>query len=277
MPSETPSESPRQPYDTCDPAFLAHWLTESAMDCAILARKSCLSLAQIRELQKGEGKLFYSDAIRRQAYKRLLSILGAPPPTAAMPEGEPTEPTQLGGAQAPHPWARRLVVLGMGCTLSGIAAWYWPHAVTPRTAHAATPVPATEPAAASSPAQAAAMAPMETVPAVAAVESEALVDATCAYSSGPMPQITPAHADKAGRYVYLVSPTATTLCVVDGSQQATEVPLNAGEGKSIYGHPPWQLSGENLQRIQVYFQGSRVTIPAEASQRVTLLEKVLPP
>jgi len=53
------------------------------MDTHILAKTACMSLAQVRELEQGtETGVFYSVSIRRQAYKRLLLILGAEPPRA---------------------------------------------------------------------------------------------------------------------------------------------------------------------------------------------------
>ncbi len=57
------------------------------MDHVVLARTACLSVAQVRQLETdASDSLFYSDAIKRQAYKRLLMILGAEPPTVEVPE-----------------------------------------------------------------------------------------------------------------------------------------------------------------------------------------------
>jgi hypothetical protein len=56
------------------------------MDHVVLARTACLSVAQVRHLEtENSDGLFYSDAIKRQAYKRLLMILGAEPPTLEVP------------------------------------------------------------------------------------------------------------------------------------------------------------------------------------------------
>jgi uncharacterized membrane protein YphA (DoxX/SURF4 family) len=46
-----------------------------------------MSVAQVRQLEtEGSDSLFYSDAIKRQAYKRLLMILGAEPPSVELPD-----------------------------------------------------------------------------------------------------------------------------------------------------------------------------------------------
>jgi hypothetical protein len=59
--------------------------------------------------------------------------------------------------------------------------------------------------------------------------------------------------------------------VVDGNKQATLLQLKAGENRSVYGISPWQVSSAQLQKIQIYFQGGRVTLP-EAVNHVKLLE-----
>jgi hypothetical protein len=80
-------KSQRGVYDTCDPAYLRELRKAAGMELAVLARTACLSVAQVRELETDDSdELFYSDAIKRQAYKRLLMILGAEPPTVDVPE-----------------------------------------------------------------------------------------------------------------------------------------------------------------------------------------------
>jgi hypothetical protein len=88
-----------------------------------------------------------------------------------------------------------------------------------------------------------------------------------------MPQLTPFVAHKEGRYVYLVSSANVDVCVVDGNQQATTLQLKAGESRSVPGVSPWQVSSAGLQKIQIFFQGGRVTLPTDPTvDRVTLVE-----
>lgn len=87
MTSNEPSETKRNVYDTCDPQYLRQLREAAGMDHAVLARTACLSVAQVRQLETDDSdNLFYSDAIKRQAYKRLLMILGAEPPTVEVPQ-----------------------------------------------------------------------------------------------------------------------------------------------------------------------------------------------
>ena len=63
-------ESKRSVFDTCDPAYLRELREAAGMDLTVLARTACLSVAQVRELETDDSdNLFYSDAIKRQAYK----------------------------------------------------------------------------------------------------------------------------------------------------------------------------------------------------------------
>jgi hypothetical protein len=87
MTSNEPSEAKRNVYDACDPQYLRQLREAAGMDHVVLARTACLSVAQVRQLETDDSdNLFYSDAIKRQAYKRLLMILGAEPPTVEVPQ-----------------------------------------------------------------------------------------------------------------------------------------------------------------------------------------------
>jgi len=110
-------------------------------------------------------------------------------------------------------------------------------------------------------------------PAVAAVSTASLAKpAACAFTEDELPSLTPFTANKEGRYVYLVSNSDAAICVVDGAKQATSLALKAGEGRSIYGVSPWQLSGASLGKVQIYFQGGRVSLPDATATRVKLIE-----
>jgi hypothetical protein len=93
----------------------------------------------------------------------------------------------------------------------------------------------------------------------------------CAYVSGELPQLSSSVAQKEGRYVYVVSTSNVEVCVVDGNKQATVLQLKSGENRSVYGVSPWQVSSPQLAKIEIFFQGGRVSLP-DAATRVKLLE-----
>jgi hypothetical protein len=94
----------------------------------------------------------------------------------------------------------------------------------------------------------------------------------CTHSNEAMPQLSPFVAQKEGKYVYLVSAADAEVCVVDGNKQATLLQLKAGENRSVYGVSPWQVSSTSLQKVQIFFQGGRVSLPDATVSRVQLVE-----
>ncbi len=302
-------ESKRSVYDTCDPAYLRELREAAGMDLALLARTACLSVAQVRELETDDrDNLFYSDAIKRQAYKRLLMILGAEPPTVEVPE-ELRDASKVADAHlntldqivamshqpAMNRSASDMVGSGvaklkehkqvMGALLLLLVAvgLFVLHglqtpsdSVAPESVASVADQAPPKLAVASSPVDAAsAPAPVASAPAALASASDASASASkvagCAYVSDAMPQLTPFVAQKEGRYVYVVSPTNAEICVVDGNKQATLLQMKAGENRSVYGVSPWQVSSPHLAKVQIFFQGGRVTMP-EAATRVALVE-----
>ena len=330
MTTTEPSESKRSVYDSCDPKYLRDLREAADMDLFVLARTACLSVAQVRQLESDDSdSLFYSDAIKRQAYKRLLMILGAEPPTVEVPEnlrdaakvadahlatldhivamsqqpsmGRSTSDKLRAGVM--HVMAHKQVLGALILLVAAVVLFVLQEPqnlarlgaqtatavrpVVPEVAVQPLPRPESVAVAASLPAPApapvASAAVMVSVP-TAAVVAPAAVPAkvasasvtsqasACAYVSDPMPQLSPFTANKEGRYVYLVSAGNTEVCVVDGNKQATSIQLKAGENRSVYGVSPWQVSGTDLQKVQIYFQGGRVSLPDAATNRVKLVE-----
>ena len=335
--SEHPqSEFKRSVYDSCDPDYLRQLREEAGMDLIVLARTACLSVAQVRQLESHDSdNLFYSDAIKRQAYKRLLMILGAEPPTVEVPH-ELHDAKKVAEAHlntldqivamshlpAMNRTASDVLVAGvsklkehkqaLGALLLLMAAvvlflFHGPQrsaepasaaAVAAAPASVSASIPVSEPASvpatpvaasvadvvasvASSPAPApvaSVSAPLPVASAVTAVPTSAAASSVvaskasaCAYSSDALPQVAPYVAHKEGRYVYVVSTTNAEICVVDGNKQVTVLQMKAGENRSVYGVSPWQISSSGLSKLQVFFQGGRVSVP-ETATRIQLIE-----
>lgn len=321
MSSAEHTESTHSRYDSCDPKYLRDLRLAAGMEVEVLARMACLSVAQIRALESDVGgDFFYSHTIRRQAYKRVLMILGAEPPTVEVPEA--LRDAHL-VAQAHLHTLDQIVSMShqppinftfrdrlreswnallehqqfVGALLMLVAAvvvfiFYGPLNLVPDStpvvaAPAKVEVPVAAPVVpepvvvASAPAEVVVPAPhvVASAPAVPAVVTPpapvaSKVDAptSCAYSSDALPQASPFVARKEGAYVYLVSNGNVELCVVDGNKKATVVQMKAGENRNVPGVAPWQISGTNLQQVQIYFQGGRVTLPDDASRRLKLVE-----
>jgi hypothetical protein len=306
------SETQPNVYETCDPTYLQQLRGHVGMDVVQLARIACLSVAQVKSLEAGGDDLFYSLAIKRQAYKRTLLILGAPPPVAlaVAPHDDVVATAMVSPAneslnqiadlttQAVDDWTppsssvlrmgRQKVMfaaLAAAVTLGGVLALSPSEGDASMTlASAASPAimdeplrPAlAKPAVLPSPGPvAAASAPVKVASDPVAVAVRA--DGVCAFSSNPGPEVSPATPKKEGRFVYVLSPSDTSVCLVDGNKQVNTLQLKAGEGRSVYGPSPWQISGNNLTQIQIYFQGWRASLPEGAVQKIVLVEKSLTP
>lgn len=312
------SEEPkRSVYDTCDPHYLRTLREAAGMDMFVLARTACLSVAQVRQLESDDSDgLFYSDAIKRQAYKRLLMILGAEPPSVEIPEElrdaakvadahlttldqivamSEQPPMNHSAFDAVHAGLAKLrehkqataalLLLVAAVTLFVL---HGPQSVVEATSElaAASPTPKVSAVAVSvePPSVATASVPVAALAAASAsvAAASALVAASptapskttgaCTHSNEAMPQLSPFVAQKEGKYVYLVSAANAEVCVVDGNKQATLLQLKAGENRSVYGVSPWQVSSTSLQKVQIFFQGGRVSLPDATVSRVQLVE-----
>lgn len=292
-------------YARCDPVYLRELREATGMDIHILARNACLSVGQIRELESDVGSnFFYSDTIKRQAYKRVMVLLGAEPPLPSSSTTHSEPPQDLDARLVPldtiadmshrpamhssaftalQPYLEKFKVhrstLGLFLllilTAAGVTQYMrqHPNGITTEASPAAissAPAPVLSDVAKAPHANVAASAP---TPSPRAAESEF----QCTYSSDPLPQWTPAQARKDGRYVYLVSQTTANVCVVDSQKRTTLLQMKAGEGQSVYGSAPWQISGPHLQKIKVYFQGSLVMFPETTTQALSLIAAPVTP
>jgi hypothetical protein len=321
--SET-ADSLYELYENCDPGLLKRTREAAGMDEGVLARRACLSTAQVRQLESGGTGLFYSITIKRQAYKRLMMILGADPPMhAPVSVAETASATSHAVQQDHHETIENIVALSsksdylvrqpvkdffldlryrtlanrqsLGALLFLVVAvvvlvlnWRGALTVTTQTNTAETkPEPAPTEVAKSVAPTPAVVAPVTTpiatpvaAPAseanaavAAAVKPAGAVAQGCAYTEEKLPEVVSVSANKPPSYVFVTSPVQTTLCVVDGNKNATVLELRPNEGRSVYGSPPWQLSGNALKDAQIFFQGVRVKAPDGHAQHFKLMEK----
>lgn len=311
MTSLDASQDMQRVFEDCDPIYLRQLRQAAGMEVMTLARTACLSVAQVRHLE-GEGDgMFYSSSIKRQAYKRVLMILGADPPTAKQEEaleaalhGLPPEHVHnpidnivalVEHAQPMHPtttllgrcvsmlrsvktsiwWALPLATLLVLAYLLEPFVTAWVDAVSPQTAPAPLVASPEAPLPAQAPVTQASAGVADTATPAALPVAAATSATACAYSSDTLIALSAKEAYKPGNYVFLVSDTAATVCVVDGAKQATLLQLKPGEGRSVYGPAPWQVSGARLLPVQIYFQGRRLAIPEAGIQHFSLVEKPL--
>lgn len=306
-------------YENCDPEYLRNLREAAGMDETTLARIACLSLAQVRQLQENSGDgLFYSFTIKRQAYKRLLMILGAdpppPPPAVAFAQTATNDRDTPGQSDAMLDRLDRIVAMSkqtetmpgrrehLGAWVQTVKMFLWTRrqligsfgflvlAVGALTFIQVNPTaltvqPVSELMSQAAPAsmakapinettQASSFAPAGVSQAEPEAPAKPLNNASgeCAFSEDKFEPLSPTSPNKASNYVHLMAESAVDVCVVDGSKKATLLHLKTGEGRSVYGVAPWQLSSESFQKLQIFFQGWRINVPPQTGQHVLLVE-----
>lgn len=339
MTSVEPAETLYTLYENCDPELLKRTRESAGVDEGVLARKACLSVAQVRQLEAGGNGLFYSITIKRQAYKRVMMVLGAEPPTHApvvqasvhMHETLSDESSKdtIDSIVAlssksdyldKRPVADFVIdlryrlmahrqVLGALLLLIGAVVLFvfnWPKntpdasavpVLPTKTSTAVEPSPkelkASAAMTAAPPASQSVVAPVLQAEPKPEVKSEPVANATpvttvsanvnaantkaCVFVEERLPEVMPNSANKAAGFVYVLSPIDAEVCVIDAGKKATVLQLRAGEGRSVYGNAPWQLSGAALKDTQIFFQGVRVRAPEGAYARFNLIERTNTP
>ena len=86
------------------------------------------------------------------------------------------------------------------------------------------------------------------------------------------PAVALKSAPRQGSLVYLISSVSQVVCVRDGEGKIKAHRLEPGQATGVEGPLPWTLQASSLQKIQVYFQGGSIKLPADAKDRVQLLE-----
>ena len=270
-------------------AYLQTLRTQAGLPLDLLARRVSLSKAQLAQLENGEVSLFYTRRIRLQAARKVILHLGGDPARACddilRPRREPPppplpEPVREGNVPPDHDppavpavsrprWRLGVTLAGLtGGLIVPLSLHFWP-------ADAAEPSTGLD-APAASPATLATAAPSTLEPVAEAAPAQPVAESSnvpvCPPAQGPLPTFQPQQASKPGNVVYLLSPVRLQVCLTDARGEVQVSHLEAGQGRSFYGQPPWQVHSPELQRLEMYFQGWRVRLPAQAQDAVQLVE-----
>ncbi len=297
-----------------DAAHLKSLRLAAGLDLAQLAALVNLSPGQVRQLEEGGGSLFYSAQIKAQSMRRVIRLLEAPaalenkvesagPPSPRSSSSVIDDIIRLSekslNSTVVHSDVRRnksmlykLLATAVAAGFFGFFAWQsnqqrsqalyseWVKPLSSEvSASTAEPVPlvsANEP-----PPHKAdkltteAMTPT-TVPPVATNSSTAT---ECKNLQSEQVRIAnpSLQPSKPGTYVYLVASKAMNICVDDGKRKQTLITLSAGAGRTVHGQSPWTIAAQDLKSIEIYFQGSKVWLPADVGQRILLNEQALAP
>ena len=99
----------------------------------------------------------------------------------------------------------------------------------------------------------------------------------CAAINTDPTSVSPHSVSKPGNYVYLQATKPVQLCVDDAKRNRTVLNLAPGSGRSVHGPAPWTISSNALSSVNIYYQGSKLMLPANVGQRIYLAEQVVSP
>ena len=200
------------------------------------------------------------------------SAAAAPAPLSA--PAQATVPAATASAQAPAKMAAAPPVAAPAPP--SVAAPASPPTAAPAPPSATAPPPVTAPA---TPPVTAPASPPVTPPATAPVAVPGATPAAtafeCTQATVPVPQVQPRNPSKDGGMVYLASGKSVIVCVTDGTGALTRAEITPDQSRSFFGRAPWQVQASSLRDLQVFFQGARIPLPRNATDRLELIEQRL--
>ena len=138
----------------------------------------------------------------------------------------------------------------------------------PVTAQPSAPVPASATAAAT-----------DSVTKPAADKMTAEAGDECQFKAGSEIRTwSPPYQRKSDVRLFVISPKGGSLCIADASGKSKLITLKPMNGQSFSGKPPYTVRSSQLATIEIYLQGLRVKVPAEAeSLRLVPTQVTSPP
>ena len=83
--------------------------------------------------------------------------------------------------------------------------------------------------------------------------------------SGEVKSWSPAYQRKSDSRLFIVSPKGGSLCVIDSSGKSTLLSLKPMVGQAFSGKPPYTVRSADLARMDLFMQGLKVKVPADAN------------
>jgi transcriptional regulator with XRE-family HTH domain len=89
---------------------------------------------------------------------------------------------------------------------------------------------------------------------------------------GEIPVVKSPNASKLGDVVNVKTLVKQSICVADGQGKQTLVDLEPNTAHMFKGTPPFVISAQDLDNIEMYFQGWRVRSPSPGAKQMKLVE-----
>lgn len=103
-------------------------------------------------------------------------------------------------------------------------------------------------------------------------EKKALVERfQCKWDNEPT-KLTVNLPSKPGNYLHLTATETSNACVLDADKQLTVLRLTAQEGRTIKGRQPFQVYSPDLTSLKIFYQGSLVKLPPQLTRNILLTD-----
>lgn len=285
-------------------ALLKSLRLSAGIDLATLARHNIVSTTQVRQLEDGGDSSFYSPEIKFSLGKKLLKYLGhdltpevaLEPPLSISPDRAQAETASSGHAAETlisqseeslpsHP-AKKPPSIIFPLFITGavalVALWLWmgseDHLANEVVKPSSTELKASSQVDLIADATVEKPAPFpnaenktDSLPTKSTQKDASKPDhlSACRWSKEEE-EIQPESPRKGGDYVHVVAQQAITVCIMDGQERAAILNLQDGEGRSIYGPPPFRVYSSDFQGLKVYFQGQQIKLAKQDTQQIKL-------
>jgi transcriptional regulator with XRE-family HTH domain len=261
------------------------------LDISILARRLCLSVHQLRQLEEGGVDRFYSESIKLQTGRKVLRSLGADLCETTEPSDQSNPADQMALSQqeqdlvtrslAIQPLARThrkpikftWVLFLFGVSVLGVTALLkepWATQASTDTTFdlaevAALPEPQVPFLNSVSPEES---TPVTQSPKVANSVSNDLhefrqgaalgtASSDCYFGHEPK-KLSVFEPRRPGNYIYFEAQEPITLCVRDAAKHITTLELPAGRGRTVRGEAPFEVLSQHFGGVRIFYQGKLV-------------------
>lgn len=286
---------------------------EAGIDDFVFAQLNTVSLAQLKELETGEGNSFYNPQIKRNTGLKLLKKLGhtsLPFETVSLVQPAPKPPlpspklqVNTGGFfSQPTVWALAAVLLAAFAVI-GHDGWTQSNLRSLPDERRATLEPLPNAAAAAAAAASSAPEPINSAP-ESGLTPQPLTSPVPQADHNPAPEShdssmvpdepvasvscaaqhrqdsashTPTAPLRPGHYIYFEALESAQLCVLDAQNKLTTTQLDAGMKRRINGEAPFLVHSSNWNHLKMFYQGRRVQTGETVQQHMVLNSEVFEP
>jgi hypothetical protein len=256
------------------------------LDIVILAKRHALSVHQVRQLEEDGDDRFYSQAIKLQVGRKLLTALGGNLVELPQVEDEAELASDVQTSPVPEPLHASAAVRDAtqstnlqrsrgrvwgplaGLTLVALAWFGWQQSVTDAADQKKNPkliAAVTEPQPSAIPAAVVVESSEQEIrldEPPTALDGVGPLAATppspqCRFGSEPK-RVSVFEPRRPGTYVYFEAQEPVSICVRDAAQQITTLELTAGRGRTVRGSAPFEVLSQQFSAVRIFYQGKMV-------------------